>query len=192
MMFDAEKSSCYKIVRELNHIYFYCEVDRESIFQLATLIRDAELESLITSLKLGIDEVPIYLHINSLGGYIYQALIVIDVMEACKVPIHTIVEGSTASAGTLISIFGKKRYIRPNAFMLIHQLSTDSWRGGKMNEIEDDFKNVQDLMEKIKKMYKDNTKLNKKELNDILKRDVWFDAEKCITCGLVDEIWTKR
>ena len=189
----AEKSSSeYNIVREYNHIYFHCEVDRDSIFQLATLIREAEEESLITSLKLGMDEIPIYLHINSMGGYIYQALIMIDVMEACKVPIHTIVEGSTASAGTLISIFGKKRYIRPNAFMLIHQLSTDSWGGGKMNELEDDFKNLQDLMEKMKKMYKDRTKMNKKELNDILKHDLWFDSDKCIKCGLVDEMWTKR
>jgi len=186
----GEKSD-HKIIRELNHIYFHCEVDRESGFQLATLIREAEEESLITCLKLGIEEVPIYLHINSLGGYIYESLIIIDIMTACTVPIHTIVEGSTASAGTLISIFGKKRYIRPNAYMLIHQLSTDSW-GGKMNEIEDEFKNLQDLMVKIKQIYREKTKLKKKELNDILKHDLWFDSDKCIECGLVDEIWTKR
>lgn len=184
-----KKDNDNKIERENNHIYFHCEVDRESIFQLTTLIREAEEESFITSFKLNIDEVPIYLHINSMGGSIYAAFTIIDIIEACRVPIYTIVEGATASAGTLISVFGKKRYIRPNAHMLIHQLSTECW--GKMNEIEDEFKNLQDLMAKIKKIYKEHTKIPKKELNDILKHDLWFDSEKCLKFGLVDEIWDK-
>jgi ATP-dependent Clp protease protease subunit len=185
----GKKSKDNKIERDNNHIYFHSEVDRESIFELIFLIKEAEEESILTSLKLNIDEVPIYLHINSFGGSIFAAFSAIDVIKACRVPIYTIIEGSTASAGTLISVVGKKRFIRPNAYMLIHQLSSSCW--GKMSEIEDEFKNLQDLMEKIKEIYKEYTNIPKKELNELLKHDLWLDSTKCLKYGLVEEIWNK-
>ena len=187
--FLGKRGKDTKIERDNNHIYFYSEVDRETIFDLIMLIREAEEESIITSFKLKIDPIPIYLHISSFGGSIFAAFSVIDVIKACKVPVHTIIEGSTASAGTLISVVGEKRYITPNAYMLIHQLSSSCW--GKMSEIEDEFKNLQDLMKKIKEIYKEYTTIPKKELNELLNHDLWLDSEKCLKYGLVDEIWNK-
>jgi ATP-dependent Clp endopeptidase proteolytic subunit ClpP len=185
----GKKNHDEKIERDNNHIYFYSEVNRESIYELCMLIREAEEECVMTSYKLDIEEIPIYIHISSFGGSIYAAFNAIDIIKSCKVPIYTIIDGATASAGTLISVMGQKRYIRPNAYMLIHQLSSSCW--GKMSEIEDEFKNLQHLMEKIKNFYKDNTKIPKKELNDLLKHDLWLDSDKCIKYGLVDEIWIK-
>lgn len=176
-----------KIERDNNHIYFHSEVDRDSIFELCALIREAEEECILTSFKLNIDKVPIYIHINSFGGSIFAAFCAIDVIKSCKVPIYSIIEGSTASAGTLISIVAQKRFIRPNAHMLIHQLSSGCW--GKMSEIEDEFKNLQDLMKKIKNIYSDNATIPRKELNELLKHDLWLDATKCLKYGLVDELW---
>jgi ATP-dependent Clp protease protease subunit len=186
---SSKKGSDTKIDRDNNHIYFHSEVDRESIFELIMLIKEAEEESVLTSFKLNIDEVPIYLHINSFGGSIFAAFGAIDVIKACRVPVYTIIEGSTASAGTLISIVGKKRFIRPTAYMLIHQLSSGCW--GKMSEIEDEFKNLQELMEKIKELYKEHANIPKKELAELLKHDLWLNADKCLKYGLVDELWTK-
>jgi ATP-dependent Clp endopeptidase proteolytic subunit ClpP len=176
-----------KIKRNNNHIYFYSEVDRESIFDLIILIKDVEEENIIMAHKFHIDSIPIYLHINSNGGSIFEAFNAIDIIQACKVPIYTIIEGATASAGTLISVVGKKRYIRPNAFMLIHQLSSTCW--GKMSEIEDEFKNLQELTDKIKEIYRKYSKIPKKELNELLKHDLWLNSEKSINYGLVDDIW---
>ena len=140
-----------KIERDCNHIYFYGEVNRENIFDLTILIKEAEEENILTSHKLNIDKIPIYLHISSYGGSIFDAFTIIDVIKSCKVPIHSIIEGASASAATIISIVAEKRYIRPNGYMLIHQLSSGCW--GKMHEIEDEFKNLTHLMEKIKNIY---------------------------------------
>ena len=183
----GKKNADKKIERDNNHIYFYSEVDRESIYDLCALIREAEEECILTSLKLNIDDVPIYIHISSFGGSIYSAFTAIDIIQSCKVPVYSIIEGATASAGTLISVIAKKRYIRPNAYMLIHQLSSGCW--GKMNEIEDEFQNLKELMEKIKDIYKDNTKIPKKELNELLKHDLWLNCDKCIQYGLIDDLW---
>ena len=185
----GKNKSDTKIERECNHIYFHSEVTRESIFDLTMLIKEAEEECVLSCLKLNIDEIPIYLHINSYGGSIFAGFTAIDVINACRVPIYTIVEGAVASAGTLMSIVGKKRYIRPNAYMLVHQLSSSCW--GKMNEIEDEYNNLKDLMERIKDIYKNHTSIPKKDLNEILKHDLWFNSDKCLKNGLADEIWEK-
>lgn len=178
------------IERDGNHIYFYSEVSRDSIFKLNMLIKEAEEENLISSLKFHIPPIPIYLHINSYGGNVYAALTCIDVIQSCRVPVHTICEGAIASAGTLISVVGTKRYMRPNAYLLIHQLSSGFW--GKMNEIEDEYVNLKSLMKRIKKIYKKHCNIPKKELNEILKHDLWWDYNKCLKMGLVDGLWTSQ
>lgn len=184
-----KKDTSKKIERDNNHIYFYSEVDRNSIYELIVLIKEAEEENYITSFKLMIDPIPIYLHISSFGGSVYSALNAIDFIKSCRVPVYTIIEGATASAGTLISVVGEKRYIRQNAYMLIHQLSSGFW--GKMNEMEDEFKNLQELTQKIKDIYKEYTSMSKKEINELLIHDLWLNSEKSIKNGLVDEIWNK-
>ncbi len=178
------------IHRDGNHVYYYSEVSRDSAYQLNMLLKEAEEESLIQSLRNHIPPIPIYLHINSYGGEIYAALAVIDVIQSSRVPVYTICEGAIASAGTLISVCGNKRYMRPNAYLLIHQLSSSFW--GKMNEIEDEYINLKGLMKKIKGIYKEHCKIPKKELKEILKHDLWWEYDKCLEYGLVDGLWTNR
>lgn len=177
-----------KICRENNHVYFHAEVNRGTIFDLIGHIRAAQESCMLMQFRYGVEEVPVYLHINSFGGSVFDAMTAIDTIIASKIPIYTIIEGATASAGTLMSVVGKKRFITPNAHMLIHQLSSSYW--GKMNELEDEFKNLQSIMDRIKNIYKEHAKIPKKELSEILKHDLWWDSEKCIRFGLVDEIWT--
>jgi ATP-dependent Clp endopeptidase proteolytic subunit ClpP len=164
-------------------------VDRDNIFELVEFIRKCELDNIIHAHKLNLDEIPIYLHINSFGGSVFDAMTAIDVIQSCKVPIYTIIEGATASAGTLMSVVGKKRYMRPNAYMLIHQLSSGCW--GKMSEIEDDFQNNKVLMDKIMDIYKEHADIPKKQLGEILKHDLWWDIDQCKKYGLVDEMWNR-
>jgi len=173
---------------EKNHIYFYSEVDRDTIRELIEVLREAEAYCLQMKRQMNLKKVPIYLHINSYGGCIFSALNAIDYIEASTVPVYTIIEGSTASAGTLMSVCGKKRFIRPNAHMLIHQLSSECW--GKMSELEDEFSNLKAIMTKLKSIYKDHTTIPKNELKRLLKHDLWLNSDQCLEYGLVDDVWT--
>jgi ATP-dependent protease ClpP protease subunit len=183
---DDDDDDSSNISRENNHIYFYSEIDRNTIFKLIGFIREAEEYCILNSYKLNVD-IPIYLHINSNGGIISDAFAAIDVILSCRVPVYSIIEGATASAGTLISIICKKRFIRPNAYMLIHQLSSELW--GKMSEIEDEYKNLKETMKKIIKLYVKNSNILKKDLKKMLKHDLWLNSSKCIELGLVDELF---
>lgn len=178
-----------KITRENNHIYFYAEVDRQNIFELIELIRKCELDNIVFAHKTCVEDIPIYLHISSYGGLLFDAFTAIDVIQSCKVPVYTIIDGPTASAGTIISVVGSKRFMRPNAYMLIHQLSSGSW--GKMSELEDEHQNNTMLMKRIKEIYTEHASIPKKQLAEILKHDLWWDLQKCMDYGLVDEEWTR-
>ena len=179
------------ISRENNHIYFYSDINRDSIHNLIALIREAERFCILTELEISLMEpLPIYLHINSYGGCIHSAFAAIDAIAGCRVPVHSVIEGSTASAGTLISISCNKRYIRKNAYMLIHQLSSSCW--GKMSEIDDEYKNLTDLMDHVKRIYEERATISEKKLRKLLKHDLWLDSTVAIANGLADEIWNGR
>lgn len=185
---DAAKPES-KISCDKNHIYFYSEIDRNTVYDLIGHIRTAEEFCVVNALRMSLDEIPIYLHINSYGGCIHSALAAIDVIQNCRVPVHSIIEGATASAGTLISVSCDKRYISKNAYMLIHQLSSSYW--GKMTELEDEFKNLTELMKHLKQIYVENTNIPKKKLAELLKHDLWLNSDTSLEYGLADELWLK-
>lgn len=174
-----------------NHIYLYSEIDRKTSYEVNNFIRNISNDlktienSMTTELK-----TPIYLHINSYGGSVFDALSIIDTIHNCDVPVYSIIEGCAASAATLISVCCEKRFITRYSFMLIHELRSGVW--GKFSEIEEEYENLSSIMDAIIKIYKENTNLkNKKDLKALLKKDSWWNAEICLKKGLVDDYWTK-
>ena len=169
-----------------NNIYFYCEVSKESILDLNYNIEELSNKLMILSIQNGIDPIPIKIHIQSDGGEVFSAFSAVDTIKNCKVPVHTYIEGCAASAATIISVAGHKRYITKNSHMLIHQISSSFW--GKMNEFEDEMKNLNLLTKYVTNIYKQNTKLSVKQMKEMFKKDLWMPAEECFKMGLVDEI----
>lgn len=174
-----------------NHLYFHTEVSEDSIDKIKILMRQywnnilnfrKNHECVIFKPK------PLYLHIFSPGGCVYSGFNLYDfiIEYKKKIPVYTVVEGMTASAATFFSIAGTKRYITPNSYMLIHQLST--FIGGNFEQIQDGYDNSKKSMEKIMYIYKTHTKINKNKIPNILKHDVIWDAQECKTYGLIDEI----
>ncbi len=170
-----------------NHIYFNSDVTKQSIFDLCQALNSVALDNLSLSTQYSVEPLPIYLHINSNGGSVFAAFTAIDNIMNCKVPVYTIIEGASASAATIMSVVGKKRYIRPNSYMLIHELRSGCW--GRLSEMEDEMENNKKIMKRIKKIYKAHTTIPHEEMKEILKHDMWWDAEKCLEMGLVDGLW---
>ena len=130
---------------------------------------------------------PIKLFITSNGGYVYQVFGIIDTIESMQVPVHTICKGMVASAGTILSLSGKKRYITPNSYMLIHELRGGMW--GKYQQLKDSYENSTKLMEHIKSIYLSKTKITAEELEECLKKDIAWNSQTCLEKGLVQEIY---
>ena len=170
-----------------NVIYFYSEVTRPKILKLNKSINEIST-NLLNQANMMRMKSPncLHLHINSFGGSVFAGLAAVDYIKSAPIPVRTVVEGCAASAATLFSVVASHRVIRSNSFMLIHQLSSGMW--GKYEEMKDAMENNDLFMTIIKDIYGEYTKIPKRKLNEILKRDLWFDAKTCLEYGLVDEI----
>ena len=169
-----------------NKIYYYAGVNRESAAELNKKIGVLESKSLTLSTNLEIDKPALKLFINSGGGSITAGISSMDTILRTKAPVHTYVDGFAASAATFLSVVGTVRYMSRNSYMLIHQLSSNFW--GTYANFEDEKKNLDLMMKRIKDIYKQYTKVPMKKIDEILKHDLMWDADTCLKYGLIDEI----
>ena len=177
---EDEEVSFVGSIKELkreNSIYFYSGLNDESVFKL-----NSNLLYLSQTLATG-DE--INLHIQSGGGSLLPSLSSIDLIRTLDMPVNTFIEGYAASAATLISVVGAKRFITKNSVMLIHQLKMGT-EYSKFNEIQDYYSNAETLMEIVRNIYLENTKLDKEVLNELLNKDLWLNSTFCREKNLVD------
>lgn len=183
-LFDFGGKSTSGISRNKNHIYFYDDVTTETCLELNRTIIELAKELQRHSLEYDTKPAKIYLHINSDGGELLACFSTVDYIMNCPIPVVSIIEGSAASAATLISCVCHERYMTPSSYMLIHQLRGGYW--GKYDEMEEDFENSKKFMEKIYEIYEKHTKLGRKELKKLLRKDEWWDYATCLKYGLVD------
>lgn len=176
-----------------NEFYLYDDITMNTVNSILKEIKSADKRW--NDFLLEVNEIvenatpkPIKIFINSNGGDIFAAIPLIDAICNSKIPIHTYVEGIAASAASLISLCGHKRFITKNSFMLIHELR--SGIEGTYSDIIDEKENCDKLMNVIKNIYLEKTqgKLEKKVLNKILKKDIILNSEECLKYGLVDTI----
>ena len=170
-----------------NELYFYNDVNTESALVVNKTLSDLARQLLIAKITFDLQETPhIKLHINSDGGEVFGALSIVDRIQSSKVPVHSYAEGLVASASTLISVSCHKRYIRKNTILLIHQVR--SWFEGTYEDFNDEKQNMDLIMKVVKDIYLKHTKFTEDELNTLLKRDIYLNADDAIKYGLADEI----
>jgi len=178
-----------------NHIYFYTDVNTRSILELNNAIMRLNknmkyyMDVARCEYNMDIAEACIYLHINSGGGYITDALSGVDTILKSTIPIISIVEGFVASAATLLSIVCAKRFMTKHSTMLIHQLSGETW--GTFEQMKDNMANSSYLQKKIKQIYIEygRGKMKKERLDKLLTRDLMMNFKKSKKLGLVDELF---
>jgi ATP-dependent Clp protease protease subunit len=188
---------------EMNEVYFIGDITMTSMADLICELKKQEKkaiaaynamkEDLPADRKTNVfvkvpapEYIPIKLVLNSPGGQVYAALFAIDEIARMTVPVHTYISGFCASAATLLSLAGKKRYISKHSYMLIHEVRAGFW--GKKSSVTDDYENISKLSELLVDLYAEKTKMTREELPAILERDRNWDAKECLEKGLVDEI----
>jgi ATP-dependent Clp protease protease subunit len=134
---------------------------------------------------------PIYLVINTPGGYVVDAFCIYDAIKFIKAPVHTIGLGAIESAGVQILAAGKKghRMIGKNA-RILHHLHFDEKFGGNVFEQKNYAKEAERMAEQrdICLANDCNKPLNevKMWLKDRL--DKFIMPEEAIELGIVDKI----
>lgn len=155
-----------------NEIYFFGELNEEAAIELNITLRKMKYS-------------PIVLYIHSTGGDVYAGLSVMDHILALGKPVYTVADGICSSAASLILVAGTKRFMKPHARVLVHQVSSGS-ELSKFSDVEDEYFHVKGLMKLFQQVYTSRTKIPKKKLREFMKRDVYLNIDECLQYSIVD------
>ena len=133
-------------------------------------------------------EKDIHLYINSPGGSVTAAMAIYDTMHYIKSDVSTVCIGMAASMGAFLLAGGQKgkRYILPNAEVMIHQPLGGA--KGQASDIEIAAKNIIRTKEKLNKILSENTGKSYEQMCKDTDRDNWMSAKEAVEYGLVDSV----
>ena len=129
---------------------------------------------------------PIILYIMSYGGDLAQSQFFCDLIESSKVPIITVATGAAMSAGLLIFLSGKRRYVFPHSELLIHS-GSGSFEG-TAEQIEEAQKSYKKKINQMKEFILSHTTINEKLFNRNKSKDWYISASEAIEYGIADKI----
>ncbi len=132
----------------------------------------------------------ISLYINSPGGSIPSGMAIYDTMNFIKSDVSTICIGMSASMAAFLLSSGKKgkRYILPNAEVMIHQPLGGVQ--GQATEIKIAAERILKLKKKLNQILQKNTNQELSKIEQDTERDYFLDANEALSYGIVDKIIT--
>lgn len=131
----------------------------------------------------------ITMYINFAGGSVASGLAIYDVMNMIKNDVSTIGIGKCASMASILLINGAKgkRYILPNAEVMIHEVSAGTF--GKVTEMQIKLDHSKSLNNKLWKIISDKTNRSFQQIKkDATNKDAWMSSSLALKYGFVDKI----
>ena len=158
-------------------------------------INDATADLVVAQLLFLESEDPgkdINLYINSPGGSVTAGLAIYDTMQFIKCDVSTICLGMACSMGAFLLAGGTKgkRYILPNAEVMIHQPS-----GGAQGQATDVLiaaDRMKKTKEQLNRILAANTGKPYETIAADTERDNFMDPEEAVAYGIVDKVIEKR
>ena len=181
---ETEIEDCVKVIG--NEILFYADVDRENALDFVEKFKKLEIDLLKKKAELVGYEPTIRVHIMSDGGDIFSGMNMMNVLETARVKVVTIAQGSCCSAATFMLLGGSERRMGRNAYVLIHQISTEMW--GNFQELKHELKSTDKFMKMLKKMYLTKTCIPEKKFKRLMKKDIYLSPEDCLKYKIVDAV----
>ena len=166
---------------------------KERIIFLSGEINDSMANSVIAELLYldSINHNDISLYINSPGGVITSGMAIYDTMNFVKSDISTICVGMAASMAAFLLSSGAvgKRYILPNADVMIHQPLGGA--EGQATDIKIASDRIINLRSKLNRILAKNTGKSVSKITKDTERDNYLDADAALQYGIVDKIIKK-
>ncbi|MCA1596291.1 MAG: ATP-dependent Clp protease proteolytic subunit, partial [Chloroflexi bacterium] len=130
----------------------------------------------------------INLYVNSPGGSVTQGMAIHDVMHMVQCDVSTICFGQACSMAAIILMAGTrgKRFISPNARVLIHQPSGGAF--GTASEVETAAQEITRLKTLLIRLTSHYTGKDEGRVAIDMQRDFYMGPEAAVEYGIVDEI----
>lgn len=181
---DDDDKSNINYFNSKNGIYLTGPLTSETCVQLTNVLINIKKQLLFNNNNYN----NINLFIQSPGGLLLPTLALVDEIKDMDIPIHTYIRGYAASASTLLSVVGKKRYMYKHSIMMIHGIKLNGQESNNYNDVIDLSDNVNLFINTIKNIYLENSNISEEKLQEFFLRDKWISANEALSYGLIDEI----
>ncbi len=171
----------------------YSRLLKDRIIFLGTGVSEASANLIVAQLLFLQAEDPkkdIFFYINSPGGSVYDALAIYDTMQYVSNDVQTVGIGIQASAAAFLLSSGTKgkRFVLPNASVMIHQPSSGT--RGKVTDQEIDLRESLRVKKLLEEIMAKNTGQKPAVIHEDMERDKWLTAKEAVAYGIADKVIT--
>lgn len=146
---------------------------------------DVNAKSFINELK-ALKDKNIDVHINSLGGSVFDGLAIYNALKTHTKKVTTKVEGIAASIASVIAMAGDQIEMAENSLFMIHNPFAMS--GGDAKEL----RKTADILDKIRNeiagIYASKSNHNAQHYIDLMDVETWFNSDETLELGLINGI----
>lgn len=164
-----------KAESETADVYIYSEVGGY----------DVNAKNFIDELKT-IKDKNIDVHINSLGGSVFDGLAIYNALKNHSKRVTTKVEGIAASIASVIAMAGDKIEMAENSLFMIHNPFAMS--GGDANELRKTANILDKIRNEIAEIYASKSNHNAQHYINLMDVESWFNSKETLELGLINGI----
>jgi len=181
--------------RETRGYDVFSRLLRDRIVFLGTAIDDTVANLIIAQLlflQMEDAKKDISIYIHSPGGYVTAGMAIYDTIQFMTCDVATYCLGMSASMGAVLLAAGTKgkRFILPNARVMIHQPSGGA--SGQASDISIQAKEILRLKKKLNEIMSYHTGQPVDRVERDMERDNYMSAEDAKAYGIVDEVVKSR
>lgn len=134
----------------------------------------------------GIKSARIDLHINSLGGAVFDGVAIYNALLNHPAHIVSIVDGVAASAASFIAMAGEEIEVEKTARLMIHEAS--GLTIGNKREMREHADLLESLDQMIAGIYADRAGGEVEHWLALMEAETWFPAEEAVRAGLANRV----
>lgn len=133
---------------------------------------------------------PIHFYINSPGGSVSAGLAIYDTMQFLRCEVQTYCVGMAASMGAVLMCGGAKgkRFLLPNARMLLHQPLIGGVLEGPATDLSIEAQEIIRLRIRLYEIIAQHTNKPLDQIERDCDRNKWLDAKEAVEYGLADQL----
>lgn len=170
------------------HIYIYGII---SPYQddMASQYGEVNIKDINNQLTNNKEADELLVHINSMGGDVFEGYAIHDILKASGKKITTQAEGLVASIATVIYLAGDTRLITENSELMVH--NPWGFAGGDSTEVQKYADNLKKEEDKLATFYATKTGGNIEDIKAMMAEETYLTATEAVEKGFATEITTQ-
>lgn len=126
------------------------------------------------------------IHVNSVGGNVFDANTMSELVRSYKGKTTTSIEGIAASAASFFALTADVVEMNPSALLMIHNPYTSCYGNA------DEMRKAADMLDKVRStittQYVRKTGMDEPEIERMMDAETWLDAREALSLRFVDSV----